>query len=210
MNIAQKLSAFNRERKWNNFKKNLSFDSKTKILDVGFNNIEYSAVDNYLEKKYPFQQNITALGIDGKDNFIKKYPLVNVVLYDGTTFPFKDKCFDICWSNAVIEHVGDINAQLYFISEMHRVSKFAIFTTPNKNFPIELHTRTPLLHLLPKSIFDKFLTKIGKTWATGNYMNLLTKMDIVNLLSKASITNYTIKGNRLLGFVMDYIIIVKS
>jgi len=71
MNLTPGLSASNRERKWIYFKKHLSFDTNTKILDVGFNNFEYRAVDNYLEKIYPFLQNITALGIDGKDNFQK-------------------------------------------------------------------------------------------------------------------------------------------
>lgn len=210
MNLAQRLSAFNRERKWIYFKNNLSFDSNTKILDVGFNDYEYSSVDNYLEKKYPFKQNITALGVDGKDNFQKKYPLVNVVLYDGKTFPFEDKSFNICWSNAVIEHVGDFNAQLFFISEMKRVSKNVIFSTPNKHFPIEIHTRTPLLHLLPKSLFDKYLNFIGKKWAAGNYMNLLTKRNIVNLLKKANVSNYIITGNKLFGFSIDYVVIIRS
>lgn len=40
MNLAYRLSAFNRERKWVHFKKHLRFDSNTRILDVGFNNIE--------------------------------------------------------------------------------------------------------------------------------------------------------------------------
>jgi len=54
MNLTPLLSAFNRERKCIHFKKHLSFDTNTKILDVGFNNVEYRAVDNYLEKNIPF------------------------------------------------------------------------------------------------------------------------------------------------------------
>jgi SAM-dependent methyltransferase len=209
MKIAQQISAYNRERKWNYFKKNIPFDNKTKILDVGFNNVEYSPVDNYLEKKYPFQQNITALGIVGKDKFQKMYPLVNAVLYDGKRFPFEDKSFDICWSNAVIEHVGNTEDQLYFIKEMKRVSKTIIFSTPNKFFPIELHTRTLFLHWLPKSIFDQYLSKIGKKWASGSYMNLLSKRKIVRLLNQANLKNYFIKGNKFLGLSMDYIVVTK-
>src|SRR5450631_4040251 len=107
MSIANKISKFNRKRKWKQFTENVYFDQNTRIIDVGFNDIEYSDVDNFLEKNYPYKHNITALGIEGKDNFSKKYPLVNSVLYDGDTFPFNNKSFDICWSNAVIEHVGD-------------------------------------------------------------------------------------------------------
>lgn len=210
MKLADRMSAFNRERKWKYFKNNLRFNNITKILDVGFNNNEYSVVDNYLEKNYPFPQNITALGINGKDNFQIKYPLVKALLYDGKKFPFDDNSFDICWSNAVIEHVGDFNAQLFFINEMKRVSKNVFFSTPNKNFPIELHTRTPLLHLLPKSLFERYLKLIGKSWATGDYMNLLTKRNIINLLHKANISEYKITGNKIFGFSIDFVILLKS
>lgn len=210
MSIASKISGYNRKRKWLIFTKNILYDQHTKILDVGFNNVEYSSVDNYLEKNYPFQQNITALGITGKNIFEKLYPLLKAILYDGKTFPFRDNNFDICWSNAVIEHVGDIDAQLFFIREMKRVSKIVFFTTPNKHFPIEIHTRTPLLHFLPKHIFEKYLNLIGKKWATGDYMNLLTKKDLTKLLEAAKITNYKIIENKILGFTLDYIIIFKS
>lgn len=208
MKIAQRISAYNREKKWKYFKSNIHFDKNTKILDVGFNDYEYSPVDNYLEKKYPFQQNITALGINGKDCFQEKYPLVNVVLYDGKIFPFADKSFDICWANAVIEHVGNDEDQLLFICEMNRVSKMVIFSTPNENFPIETHTRTILLHLLPKSLFDKYLNIIGKKWATGNYMNLLSIKKIKDLLKESNISNYHIINNRILCFTMDFLVVV--
>lgn len=210
MGIASRISKFNRERKWNIFTNTIPFDQNAKLLDVGFNDIEHSSVDNYIEKKYPYQQNITALGMSGKDNFIKKYPLVNVVLYDGTTFPFEQNKFDICWSNAVIEHVGDFQAQLFFIKEMCRVSKFVFFTTPNKYFPIEVHTRTLLLHIISNKLFENYLIFIGKKWATGNYMNLLSKKKIVELMNAADIKNFEIKRNRLFGFTLDFVVIVKQ
>ena len=210
MNIANKISHFNRKRKWNLFTENMSIDRTTKILDVGFAYIEYSNVDNFLELTYPYLQNITALGIMGKENFQKKFPLVKVVLYDGKTFPFDNDHFDICWSNAVIEHVGDFEKQIYFVKEMNRVAQHVFFTTPNKFFPIEVHTRTPLLHLLSKTLFEKYLGLTGKKWATGNYMNLLTKKQIIKILRSAKIDNYKIIRNRLLGFTLDFVIIINS
>ncbi len=208
MSIANKISAKNRARKFDIFKQNIYFDEKINILDVGFNDTEYSNVDNYLEKNYPYQQNITALGIGSKENFIKKYPKVNAVLYDGTTFPFPDKTFDICWSNAVIEHVGDFEKQLFFLCEMNRVAKKVFFTTPNKYFPVEVHTRTPFLHIISKNLFEKYLIFIGKKWATGNYMNLLSKKLLIKLLQNAKIENFRIISNKLLGFTLDFVIII--
>jgi len=208
-NISDNISAFNRARKFTYFLETIKPKPTDSILDVGFADIEYSDVDNYLEKNYPHQSQITALGVSGSEHFSKRYPDVNIVLYDGKIFPFEDKSFDIGWSNAVIEHVGNQDAQLLFLQELHRTCKQVFFTTPNRYFPVEFHTRIPLLHWLPKSVFDSVLKKTKKKWAAGDYMNLLSIRQIQSLLKKASVTHYAIKKNRLCGFVMDYCIIIQ-
>lgn len=185
-------------------------EPKHKVLDIGFNEIEYSYVDNMIEKAYPYPEQLTALGITGKEQFEARYPKVRAVLYDGKVFPFEDKEFDICWSNAVIEHVGTREEQIFFVKEMARTCKFGFFTTPNKHFPFEVHTRTPLLHWLPKSWFDAYLRLIKKKWATGKYMNLLSIGDMKKVLKAAGINNYNIRCNRFFGFVMDFVVIFGS
>ncbi len=211
MSIAYKVSAFNRKRKWRLFNDLLKPTSNTTILDVGFSEEEYSDTDNFLEKNYQYPENLTALGIDAPAKFIKKYPKVKVFQYDGETFPFKDRSFDICWSNAVIEHVGDRAKQINFLKEIKRVAKNGFITTPNKNFPVEVHTRTPLLHFLPKNLFDKYLCLVGKKWATGTYMNLLSLKDIKTLLQDSGINNYKIIQNKLLFFfTLDFVIYFKE
>lgn len=208
MKIANRISKFNRVRKWKIFTKQFPFDNKTTLLDVGFNNIEYSEIDNYLEKVYPYPEKITALGVESSAaEFKTKYPKVHAVLYDGDYFPFPDQAFDIVWSNAVLEHVGDRNKQILFLKEIRRVGKRAFITTPNKYFPVEIHTRTILLHFLPQKIFYKYLKIIGKPWATGDYMNLLSNNMIVTLLKEAGIKEYRIKRNRLFFFILDFVII---
>jgi len=164
--------------------------------------------DNFIEKHYPYPERLTALGIDTPKDVKSKYPKMDFIKYNGSVFPFKDKAFDICWSNAVIEHVGGLDKQLFFLKEIKRVSKKAFITTPNKLFPVELHTRTPLLHYLPKSMFDGYLGLIGKKWATDAYMNLLSISDLKHLLKKADINNYTIARNRLCGLTLDFVILI--
>lgn len=209
MKLADRISKFNRGRKWKIFTKEFPFDKNTSILDVGFNNIEYSEIDNYLEKVYPYLENITALGVEEANEFKERYPLVKAVLYDGDHFPFPEKSFDIVWSNAVIEHVGSREKQLLFLKEIKKAGKSAFVTTPNRYFPVEIHTRTVLLHFLPKNIFYNYLHKVGKSWATGNYMNLLTKRMIVQLLKDAGIQNYKIRRNRFFFFTLDFVIIIR-
>lgn len=119
-------------------------------------------------------------------------------------FPFTDKCFDIAHSNAVIEHVGSFEAQEHFFKEMVRVSKRGMITTPNKYFPVETHTKVPLLHWMGKEKFDRFLTVIGKDWATGEYMYLLSERDLKLLVMRVGLTNYHIIRNRFVGFTMTF------
>lgn len=207
MSLAYRISAYNRQRKWKIFQALIQPTAATSILDVGFSDQEYSSTDNFLEKNYPYPEMITALGIDEPGEFTGRYPLVKAVHYDGKTFPWTDQSFDLCWSNAVLEHVGSRADQLMFIKEIKRVSRQAFITTPNRYFPIEVHTRTPLLHFLPKPLFDSYLRLIGKQWATGSYMNLLSLAEIKELLRLAKVKDYRIIKNKFLGFTLDFIIV---
>lgn len=209
MSIATRISELNRKRKWNLFLDRVKPGPATTILDVGYAEREYSPVDNFLEKNYPQPQNITALGISKGDAFAARYPAVKTVTYDGKHFPFPDKSFDGVWSNAVLEHVGDAERQLEFLREIVRVSKWAFVTTPNRNFPIELHTRTPLLHWLPKDVFDRFLCITGRKWASGDYMHLLSEMPLRRLLEKSGARRYELYRNRLAGFTLDFVMLIE-
>jgi len=207
MSLAYTISAWNRQRKWKRFLKTFHPTQEMAVLDVGFNAVEYSKTDNFLEKHYPYQDRITALGIDDPTEFQKKYPKVRAVQYDGSIFPFEDSAFDICWSNAVIEHVGSYRDQVHFLKEIRRTSMHGFITTPNKYFPIEVHTRIPFLHWLPKQWFDACLRMMGKQWATGSYMRLLSKKELKKSLHEAGISSYTIVHNRLCGLTLDFIVI---
>jgi len=207
--IASKVSGYNRKRKYDVFEKVINVTPETTILDVGYVDAECSENDNYLEKHYPYRRNITALGICEPKKFRENYPEIKTVVYDGNIFPFDDNSFDVVWSNAVLEHVGQRDKQSKFVSEMYRVSRKHVFmTTPNRKFPIEVHTRTPLLHYLSKKHFDSYLSFAGKKWATGDYMYLLTSKDIKGLLLENQINNYKIIKNYLFGFVLDFIIVM--
>jgi SAM-dependent methyltransferase len=205
MSFAYRVSAYNRQRKWDRFVELIRPTPELTILDVGYSDREYSATDNFLEKHYPYPKQITALGIDEPVEFPRRYPQVKVVQYDGVDFPFEDQQFDVCWSNAVIEHVGNRDRQVKFASEIRRVSKCAFVTTPNRFFPIEVHTRTPLLHYLPKRWFDPILRATGRGWATGDYMHLLSEQALRSILSEAGVVEPTILKNRLGGFTLDFI-----
>ena len=207
MNLVQRISVFNRDRKWRTFLNTIRPGADTTVLDVGFVDRETSPFANYIERHYPWPENLTALGLDEPDNFLRLYPKVKAVRYDGRIFPFATRSFDVVWSNAVIEHVGGFDRQLLFLKEMLRVGKRIFFSTPNRGFPVELHTRMPFIHWLPKPTCDRILHGIGKGSAAGDYMHLLTQSDLRRLLSRAGATDSTIIPNRLLGWTMDFVVV---
>lgn len=211
MKLANKISAFNRRRKYNFFWEMLTPTEKHSILDIGFTANDYSVEANYLEKHYPYQNNITALGIESESagDFQSLFPGIKVVTYNGDVFPFENNTFDIGWSNAVIEHVGNREKQILFLKEMLRTCRIVYFTTPNKMFPFDLHTKLPIVHWLPKRYFDRILIALGKEWASGDYMNLLSRKDILQICEKAGTQNIIIKKNRLFGFTMDFAVLIK-
>jgi SAM-dependent methyltransferase len=205
--ISHVISRYNRNRKWRLFQERVAFDEKTKLLDVGFNDEEYfSDVENYLEKHYPYLQNVTALGMQEPTKFASRYPAVKTVVYGGVDFPFSDKSFDICWSNAVLEHVGDFDRQVHFLKEVARVSKRFFITTPNRYFPVEVHTKIPLLHYLPTKWRDVLYRKLGKEWATDGYMFLLSRKDLMRALSAAGIENVTVVENKIGPWTLDFVV----
>ena len=105
--------------------------------------------------------------------------------------------------------MGKEEAQVNFLRELNRTCKKVYFTTPNRYFPFELHTRLFLIHWLPKALFDKIISHTSKKSASGDYMYLLSKRKLVKLLKKAGITKYQIYKNRFCGFTMDFSVIIQ-
>lgn len=204
--IANAISKGSRAKKWSQFLALMTPGPDDRLIDVGVNTIEYSESDNYLERHYAYPKNITAVGVETDfSEFKQRYPEVTAVTSDGTRLPFEDNSFDIACSNAVIEHVGSFEKQVAFLSELYRVGTRGYITTPNRLFPVEVHTRIPLLHiLLSKQGFDRVATLLGKGWAAGDYMHLLSGNDIRRIAAEAGIEHYELIPNRLLGLTMTY------
>jgi SAM-dependent methyltransferase len=179
----------------------------TQVLDVGYQDLQYQAADNFLEEHYPWPASITALGIEEPTNFSARYPEVDVVTYDGKDFPFDDGTFDVVWSNAVLEHVGGRDQQRQFLREADRVGAKLFLTTPNRGFPIEVHSRLPLLHWLPKPVFDRILRLFGLERFAGDYMSLLRYGDLEQLLLEAGVDDFQIVRNKIFGLTLDFIVI---
>ena len=63
---------------------------------------------------------------------------------------------DFVISNATIEHVGSLKNQKKMVENMIKLTnKVMIIQTINRFFPIDTHTKLPLLNMLPKAIHRK-------------------------------------------------------
>jgi hypothetical protein len=79
------------------------------------------------------------------------YPNIKVVQGNACDLSqFRDKEFDIAFSNSLIEHLFTRENQVKMAREAVRVGKNYFIQTPNKFFPIEPHFKFPLFQFLPK------------------------------------------------------------
>lgn len=65
---------------------------------------------------------------------------------------YRDKEFDIVYSNAVINLVGTFIEQQRMAAEIRRVGKRYLVQCPNQAFPLDWRTLVPFFHLLPVAL----------------------------------------------------------
>jgi len=168
--LASRVSLRSRERKLALFLELCRPGPETTVVDVGVTDAPFGngSTDNFFEALYPWPEQITGVGHTELDRFSAAFPTVRAVRADGRDLPFADGEFDVGFSNAVVEHVaGGRDGQRQFVHELCRVSKRVFVTTPNRWFPIEVHTLRPLVHWLPSGPrerlvpFDDVLDLLG-------------------------------------------------
>jgi trans-aconitate methyltransferase len=161
---ASRVSMRSRERKLELFRELLRPGPETSVLDVGVTDAPFGdgSTDNFFEARYPWPERITAVGNTGLERFAAAFPQVRVVRADGRELPFADGEFDIAFSNAVVEHVaGGREGQRRFVHELCRVARQVFVTTPNRFFPLEVHTLVPFAHWLPRGPRARVLRAAG-------------------------------------------------
>jgi SAM-dependent methyltransferase len=178
MKLVDAVSLRSRRRKLRLFLDELHPTPQTTVLDVGADEIGFGGeggqsgcgTHNFFEELYPWPAQITALGLHPGDGFRRRYPSIPYVQGDACSLPFDDGAFDVVFSNAVIEHVGGPERQRRLVDEALRVGRRVFVTTPNRWFPLELHTRLPLVHWLPPDAAGRAYDLAGKSWARDNHL----------------------------------------
>jgi SAM-dependent methyltransferase len=184
MRLADAISLRSRRAKLRLFLEELQPTAETTVLDVGADELAFGEGDgcatlNFFEELYPWPERVTALGLHDGTGFRTRHPGVRYVQGDACALPFADGEFDVVFSNAVIEHVGDRARQRRLVVEALRVGRRVFLTTPNRRFPVEVHTRLPFVHWLPDSASHRFYDLAGKGFAKE--IHLLSRRTLESL-----------------------------
>lgn len=210
-NFFKSIVLRNRKDFFEYFCKLIKFDENTLVLDVG-TTPSLEEHENYFIKLFPYKSNLTCLSNVDCSKIKIKFKEVKLIKSDARASNLGDNKFDVIHSNAVIEHVGDYQNQKLFIKECYRISKKYVFiTTPYRYFPIEMHTKIPLIHFFPKAIFRKILSFFGDNFfSLEENLNLLSIKDLNKILRELNIKNYKIIKKKFLFFTSNLILVIKK
>jgi hypothetical protein len=159
-------------------------DAGMRVADFGVTGKRDHRVHHFFEALYPHREWLTAIGRaeEGAGWLTDAFPGLTYLEADLRKIPVPDDYFDAGLCNAVVEHAGSRQQQAALIAEVCRVSRNVMFTTPNRWFPVELHTFLPLLHWFPERLYRRLLKTLGfRYFAEVSNLNLLDASSLMAL-----------------------------
>ena len=207
-----KLQVFNNRLKiFKIFSDNYSFSDDSSLLDVG-TTPSIEKYNNVILKNLKSLKKITCISNQDCRNLEDLYNNIITFTGDAKDMKFQDNNFDVVHCSATLEHVGSFENQIKVVSEINRLAKhYAFISTPNRYYPIELHTKIPFVHFLPKKLFRFILSLFGEKFFSKEVnLNLLSIDDLKLICEKIKIKNYKIIRHKFLFFTSNLILIIKK
>ncbi|MHC4212017.1 MAG: class I SAM-dependent methyltransferase [Planctomycetota bacterium] len=204
MGLFNKLSYISRQRKLKLFYELFCPTEQLRILDVGAQISDSSKNQVQFIDSYPWKHRISAINLLPEHiSLIKnRYPEIDAVVGDACNLPWPDNYFDIVYSNAVIEHVGDLKKQKKMADEIMRVGKQWFVTTPNRWYPFEFHMRLPLVTWLPGDLYLQVGRLISFNHVTARY-TLFSSKSSLRLMSAEELKR-CFNNNRIIKQVVTF------
>jgi hypothetical protein len=169
-----------RRRIFNRFMRECAPAPDSRVADFGVSGNREHPVHYFFESLYPYRDQLTVIGRAAEEEgwFAEAFPGVRFLEADLQAIPLPTGYFDYGICNAVVEHAGPARQQAALVAEVCRVCRCVLFTTPNKWFPMELHTWLPMLHWLPDHAYRAVLRRLG--------LDYVADVENLNLLDAAS------------------------
>lgn len=190
-------------------KKNINLNNINSVLDIGTTSDNSLESSNFLIKQFKsikIKKSISDQKILN-DNFFDM--TFEGSITENLNDNFDNLRSDLLVCSATIEHLGNFSSIKKGIDNIVNLSdKYFVITTPNRYHPIEFHTKIPFIHFLPKEFYRKLLEFFGNEFfSKEENLNLLSKKDLINLMSNYKNISYNINEIKLFGFVSNFIIV---
>jgi hypothetical protein len=215
--LATRVALRARRRMYEHFVTLAGVNPQQRLLDLGVTPDTHLPDSNFLERWYPYRHNITMASPEDCAMLETVFPGTRFVrLVSHAALPFADRTFDVGFSSAVLEHVGGAAQQQFFLQELLRTAHSVFMTTPDRAFPVELHTFLPFLHWLPKTWHRRLLISLGHAfWAAEAHLNLLTRRELAQhvqaaLRATGRPARWSITSHRLLGWSSNLLLWVQG
>jgi len=169
-----------REKRFNFFTtllEGIKSDEPIQILDIGGTEIYWERM------KFTANNNVIITLLNLETVPTKNNNFISIKGDACDLSSFKDKQFDIVFSNSVIEHLFSIDNQKKMANEAMRVGKFYFVQTPNYFFPIEPHWLFPFFQFFPSKT-RVFLTK---NFDLGHYKKSVNKEDAIKRVNEVKL-----------------------
>jgi len=164
-------------------KKKLKINS---VLDIGSSGDKESIFSNIILNNLNLTSNIRSITNRKIKSRLFKKIMIKSITKKFTKKEIKNFTSDLVLSSATIEHVGNFYNQKKMVENIgFLTNKIFFITTPYRFFPIEIHTKIPILHFLPKKIFRKILSLFNYNFfAKEKNLNLLCINELKSLSKK--------------------------
>jgi hypothetical protein len=179
----------------NILRNNIKDYSINSFLDIGTTEENKLESSNFFAKNFSYikvKKSITNQNISGEkfSAFLKKSITDN--FSNDEIIKFKS---DLVISSATIEHVGSFENQVKMVKNISELCNKCFFiTTPYRFFPIDFHTKIPLIHMLPKNIHRKILTILRlEDYAKEENLNLLDFNSLKVIIDQSKNNDFKIK-----------------
>ena len=140
------LGRYFRRKRFRQFLRAFAVSSDTRVLDAGGYEYYWQFCD--------FLPRVTMVNLEGPAAGERR---CHWVIADARRLPFREKAFEVAFSNSVIEHISDPADRQSFARELGRVAERYYVQTPNFWFPVEPHLMTPFVHYLPRTLQRRLL-----------------------------------------------------
>ena len=188
----------------------IKINSIDEVLDIGTTEDDKNESSNLIVKNLTEVKIFKSISDQQiKSKFFNK-TLQKSITEDLTGDEIENFKSDLVISSAVIEHVGNDYNQIKMIENIYKLSKkIFVITTPSRGYPLDFHTKLPLIHWLPKHIHRKILKFIGMNFfSKEENLNLLSKNNIKKIMKRLQIKHEIIEI-KLLGITSNFVVIGK-